>query len=126
MTMKKVLLILLLCLPFKVYGDDDTLETCMDANYSRILTASQKIQDNVLELQLNVDNPSNVSTEVKKLKSSLEVRLYGAYMARERVLIGKYVELQDMGGWTRIRVKTGKKLISNKAKGNFIKLSIKI
>tara|TARA_Y100000591_G_C21737205_1_gene647273 strand:+ start:647 stop:1021 length:375 start_codon:yes stop_codon:yes gene_type:complete len=124
--MKKVLLILLLCLPFKVYGDDDTLETCMDANYSRILTASHKIQDNVLELELNVDNPSNVSTEVKKLKSSLEVRLYGAYMARERVLIGKYVELKDMGGWTRIRVRSGKDLISNKTKGNFIQLSIKI
>jgi len=124
--MKKVLLILLLCLPFKVYGDDDTLETCMDANYSRILTASHKIQNNVLELQLNVDNPSNVSTEVKKLKSSLEVRLYGTYMARERVLVGKYVELKDMGGWTRIRVRTGKKLISNKTKGNFIQLSFKI
>ena len=106
--MKKVLLLLALFLPFNVHADDDTIETCMDANYSRILTASHKIENSTLEIMLNVDNPSNVSVEVKKLKSSLEVRLYGTYMARERVLIGKYIELKDMSGWTRIRVKSGK------------------
>ena len=44
---------------------------------------------------------------------------------QEKSLIGKYIELKDMSGWTRIRVKSGKKLISNKTKENFIQLSFK-
>lgn len=124
--MKKVLLLLALFLPFNVHADDDTIETCMDANYSRILTASHKIENNTLEIMLNVDNPSNVTLETRTLKNAIEVRLFGTYMARERVLVGKYVILKDMGGWTQLIIKTGKKLISNKTKGNFIQLSFKI
>lgn len=124
--MKKVLLLLALCLPFNVHADDDTIETCMDANYSRILTASHKIENNKLEIMLNVDNPSNVSLEAHTLKNAIEIRLFGAYIARERVLVGEYVVLKDMGGWTQLIIKTGKKLVSNKTKGNFIQLSIKI
>ena len=108
MAMKKSLLLLALCLPFNVYADDDTIETCMDANYSRILIASHKIKKNTLEIMLNVDNPSNVTLETRTLKNALEVRLFGTYMAREQVIVGKYAVLKDMGGWTQLIIKTGK------------------
>ena len=123
--MRKALLIFFLCLPLESYGDDDTIENCMDANYSRILTATHEIAGDTIKIKLEAKNPEDIVIETRKNKNSLEVRLYGTYIARERVLIGKLIELKDMGGWTRLTIKTGKNLILYKTKGKFIYLSVK-
>ena len=124
--MKQVLLLLALCLPFnKAHADDDTIENCIDASYSRILIASHEIAVDTIKIKLQVKDPEDIVIETRKNKNSFEVRLYGTYIARERVLIGKLIELKDMGGWTRLTIKTGKNLILYKTKGKFIYLSVK-
>ena len=123
--MRKALLIFFLCLPLKSYGDDDTIESCMDANYSRILTATHEIAGDIIKIKLEAKKPEDIVIETQKNKNSLEVRLYGTYIARERVLIGKLIELKDMEGWTLLTIKTGKNLILYKTKGKFIYLSVK-
>jgi len=122
--MKNFLLLLALCLPFKVHADDN-IERCMDASYSRILTATHEIVGDTIKIKLKAKNPEDIVIETRKNKNSLEVKLYGTYIARERVLLGKLIELKDMGGWTRLTIKTGKNLTHYKTKGKFIYLSVK-
>jgi len=101
-------------------------EGCMDANYSRIYTVEHLKSASKIEIKLKTARPEEVFVKDKLFGNDLELELHNTYISRERIFIGRYLELRDMGGWTHLRVKGGRKLLSKRVKGNYLILVVSL
>jgi hypothetical protein len=101
-------------------------EGCIDANYSKILTVEHLKSGSEITIKLKTVRPEEVFVKDKLRGDSLELELHHSYIARERIFIGIYLELRDMGGWTQLRVKGGKKLLSEKVEGSYLILVVSL
>ena len=117
------LLLLMLMLPIN-FSYANPNEGCMDANYSRIYTVEYLESSSKLEIKIKTVRPEEVFVKDKLFGGVLELELLNSYIARERILIGKYLELRDMGGWTHLSVKGGKKLLSKRMVGSYLILEV--
>lgn len=106
------------------YANPD--EGCMDANYSRIYTVEHLKSSSKIEIKIKTARPEEVFVKDKLFGGVLELELLNSYIARERIFIGRYLELRDMGGWTHLAVKGGKKLLSKRVEGSYLILVVSL
>ena len=118
------LLLMTLFFTSKVFANP--YEPCMDANYSRILTVEYKETSATLTIKIKTVRPKEVFVKEHSFEDRLEIELLNSYISRERVFIGRYLELRDMGGWTRLKVKQGIKIITRKVRGGYLILKVSL
>ncbi len=120
--MIRILLLMLMLSISICYANPD--EGCMDANYSRIYTVEYLESPSKIEIKIKTVRPEEVFVKDKTFGKDLKIELLNSYIARERVFIGKYLELRDMGGWTHLTVKGGKKIYSKRVEGSYLILVV--
>ena len=101
-------------------------EGCMDANYSRVYTVEYSNTESKIEIKVKTARPEEVFVKDKLFGNDLELELHNSYISRERIFIGRYLELRDMGGWTHLRVKGGKRLLSKRVEGSYLILVVSL
>ena len=121
---KNVILLSLLLTPLITHANPD--EGCMDANYSRVYTVEYSNTESKIEIKVKTARPEEVFVKDKLFGNDLELELHNSYISRERIFIGRYLELRDMGGWTHLRVKGGRRLLSKRVEDNYLILVVSL
>ena len=120
------LLLLLLLTTTSFEASANPNEGCMDANFSKIYTVEHTKSASKITIKVKTARPEEVFVKDKLFGNYLELELLNSYIARERIFIGRYLELRDMGGWTHLTVKGGRKLLSKRVEGNYLILIVSL
>jgi hypothetical protein len=120
--MLKLILIVTLWNPLPALGS----EPCMDANYSQLLKVERTKNKSSITIKIKTRRPEDIYVEEKPSKGFLILELHNSFIIQRKIVLGLYIKLKDMGGWTQLRVKGGKKLLSKKVKGSYLILVVSL
>lgn len=119
---KSLILASLLFLPLKSFAQIG----CIDENYSKIEKTTVKRSKSTLTVRLKISGVDTIDTTYKRVRDTLQVRIYGSYITQDYIQLTPEVSLLEYSGFTQLNVVGGLSVLYHKVEGNTLVLSIKV